>query len=71
MKSGNSLRDHSLTPLNNGAQRVCLSNLESLNADLIKQVLPQKHRLKRLNNIAIEQMKILVEDVNIKRLKGK
>jgi hypothetical protein len=55
----------------NGAQLVCLSNLESLNAELIKQNLPQSDRLRKLNAVAIEQMKILVDDVNIKRLKGR
>lgn len=55
----------------NGAQLVCLSNLESLNAELIKQGMPQNERLRKLNTVAIEQMKILVDDVNIKRLKGK
>jgi len=55
----------------NGAQLVCLSNMESLNAELIKQALPQKDRLRKLNAIAIEQMKILVDEVSIKRLKGK
>ncbi|HET6246579.1 MAG TPA: KilA-N domain-containing protein [Tepidisphaeraceae bacterium] len=54
----------------NGAQLVCLSNMESLNAELIKQGLPQSDRLRKLNTMAIEQMKILVEDVNIKRLTG-
>jgi len=54
----------------NGAQLVCLSNLESLNAELIKQKMPQSQRLKTLNGVAIEQMKVLVADVNIKRLKG-
>ena len=52
----------------NGAQLVCLSNLESLNAQLIKQGVAQKDRLRKLNTVAIEQMKILVEDVTIKRL---
>ncbi|MEX2215196.1 MAG: KilA-N domain-containing protein [Phycisphaeraceae bacterium] len=55
----------------NGAQLVCLSNMESLNAELIKQGLPQKDRLGKLNAIAIEQMTILVEQASIKRLKGK
>lgn len=55
----------------NGAQLVCLSNLESLNAEFIKQGLPQADRLRKLNAIAIEQMRILVADVDIKRLKGK
>jgi hypothetical protein len=55
----------------NGAQLVCLSNLESLNAELIKQKLPQSERLRKLNAIAIEQMRILVDDATIKRLKGR
>jgi hypothetical protein len=54
----------------NGAQLVCLSNLESLNAELIKQGTPQRDRLRKLNAVAIEQMKILVDDVNIKSLSG-
>ena len=31
--------------------------------------MPQKDRLRTLNVVAIEQMKILVDQVNIKRLK--
>jgi len=54
----------------NGAQLVCLSNLESLNAELIKQGMTQADRLRKLNLIAIEQMKLLVNDAGIKRLKG-
>lgn len=63
-KKGN-IRDEA-----NVAQLVCLSNMESLNAELIKQGMPQKHRLGKLNTIAIEQMKLLIDDVGIKRLKG-
>jgi hypothetical protein len=55
----------------NGAQLVCLSNMESLNAELIKQGLPQHDRLRKLNAVAIQQMKILSADTTIKRLKGK
>jgi len=62
-ESGN-IRDQA-----NGAQLVCLSNMESLNAELIKQKLPQDERLRKLNAIAIEQMRILVSDVTIQRLK--
>ena len=54
----------------NGAQLVCLSNLESLNAELIKQGMPQPERLRKLNAIAIDQMKLLVDDARIKRLEG-
>jgi hypothetical protein len=45
-----------------GAQLVCLSNLENLNALFISQSLPQSERLSRLNQIAIEQMKRLTAD---------
>lgn len=53
-KVGN-IRDYA-----NAVQLVCLSNLESLNAELIKQNLDQPTRLKKLNEIAISQMKSLV-----------
>jgi hypothetical protein len=45
-----------------GAQLVCLSNLENLNALFIGQSLPQSERLTRLNQIAIEQMQLLTAD---------
>ena len=45
-----------------GAQLVCLSNLENLNALFIGQALPQPERLTRLNQIAIQQMKLLTTD---------
>jgi len=41
---------------------VCLSNLESLNAVLINDGLEQRKRLEKLNKIAINQMRILVDD---------
>jgi hypothetical protein len=50
-------------------QLVVLSNLESINAVLIHQNLPQAERLKQLNSIAITQMKSLLSNKNIKRLK--
>ncbi len=52
----------------NAAQLVCLANLESLNALLIKEDVPQPERLKKLNSVAIEQMRILAEDIGLKRL---
>ena len=45
-----------------GAQLVCLSNLENLPALFIGQSLPQSERLTRLNQIAIQQMKLLMAD---------
>ena len=56
----------------NAAQLVCLSNLENLNALFIREGQPQARRLARLNQIAIEQMKLLSDDAGVKRLgKGK
>ncbi|MBN2729192.1 MAG: KilA-N domain-containing protein [Bacteroidales bacterium] len=49
-------------------QLVVLSNLESINAMLIHQEIPQKDRLVQLNKMAISQMKSLVNNSNIKKL---
>ena len=40
---------------------ICLSNMENLNAVFINEGLPQQERLIKLNQIAIQQMKILRE----------
>ena len=50
-------------------QLVVLSNMESINAVLIHQSLPQNERLQQLNKIAIAQMKSLLGNKNIKKLK--
>jgi hypothetical protein len=50
-------------------QLVVLSNLESINAVLINQGLSQSERLKQLNQIAITQMKSLVANQHMKKLK--
>jgi len=50
-------------------QLVCLANLESFNAEFIRQKLSQSERLQKLNEIAIIQMKSLVENQSIKKLK--
>ena len=50
-------------------QLVVLSNMESINALLIRQGLSQKERLIELNKVAITQMKSLLESNGIKRLK--
>lgn len=51
------------------SQLVCLSNLENLNALFIKEKIPQPERLVKLNTIAIQQMKLLIDDVQIERLR--
>ncbi|MDO9319571.1 MAG: KilA-N domain-containing protein [Gammaproteobacteria bacterium] len=58
------IRDHA--PLE---QLVVLTNLESLNAVLIRQGLTQADRLHKLNEIAISQMRTLLNDDTMKRLK--
>jgi hypothetical protein len=50
-------------------QLVVLSNLESINVLLIAQELQQTERLFQLNKVAIAQMKSLVENNSIKKLK--
>jgi len=49
-------------------QLVCLANLESLNAEFIRQGLNQSKRLIKLNEIAIVQMKSLLGNVSVKKL---
>jgi hypothetical protein len=49
-------------------QLIVLSNLESLNAVLIKDRLPQGEHLTRLNKIAITQLTSLMDNEHIKRL---
>ena len=51
-------------------QLVVLSNMESLNSELIKRQIPSDERLSKLNKIAIDQMKILVANKSIKKLKN-
>jgi len=58
------LRDHA--PLE---QLVVLTNLESLNSVLIRQGLAPSERLRKLNEIAITQMRTLLAANTIKRLK--
>lgn len=50
-------------------QLVVLTNLESLNAVLIQQGLAQAERLMQLNKIAIQQLKTLLNNQPVKKLK--
>ena len=52
------------------SQLVCLSNLENLNALFINEGLSQEVRLERLNQIAIQQMRILTGDSGMKSLEN-
>ena len=49
-------------------QLVVLTNLESINALLIRNEITQSERLKQLNNAAIQQMKSLLANPTIKKL---
>jgi hypothetical protein len=53
------------------SQLVCLSNLENLNALFIRENIPQSERLRKLNQIAIHQMRLLTDHPGVKRLEGK
>jgi len=64
-KEGN-IRDHC-----DVTQLVVLSNLEGINAELIRQSLSQSERLIKLNEIAISQMKALMSNSSIKKLEKK
>jgi len=50
-------------------QLICLSNMENLNAVFINENMTQTERLVKLNQIAIQQMRILQEVENRKLLK--
>ena len=51
-------------------QLVVLTNLESINAVFIRQSLSQEERLTKLNEIAISQMKSLLDNNHVKKLKS-
>jgi len=61
-KEGN-LREYA-----NITQLVCLSNLESINAVFIEEKIPPAKRLNKLNQIAIKQMNILINNKTIERI---
>lgn len=61
-KEGN-VRDYSTVE-----QLLVLANLESMNAEFIRMELPQGERLRKLNAIAIQQLKSLVGNMNLKKL---
>ena len=52
-------------------QLIVLSNLESMNAELLKQEIPQDRRLIILNKMAIDQMTSILESALVKKLAGK
>jgi hypothetical protein len=62
-KEKGNIRDYT-----NVSQLVCLANLENLNAVFINEGYEQSLRLEKLNQIAIQQMRILLEDRSVKKL---
>jgi hypothetical protein len=50
-------------------QLLVLANIESMNAEFIKMKLPQAERLPKLNQIAISQLKAIIGNMQIKKLK--
>ena len=62
-RKGN-VRDHATVE-----QLLVLTNIESMNAELIHMGLPQGDRLKRLNEIAIRQMQVLTSTPALTQLK--
>lgn len=58
------LRDHATTE-----QLLVLSNLENLNAHLIKEGLAQDERLQKLNEVAVYQMQVLTNSTLADRIK--
>ncbi|MBS1770505.1 MAG: KilA-N domain-containing protein [Acidobacteria bacterium] len=65
-KAEGNIRDHATLE-----QLVVLSNLESINAMLIHQLLPAPQRLAQLNAMAIAQMRSLLNAPGLKKLAGK
>ena len=50
-------------------ERICLSNMENINAVLINDGMPQGERLIKLNRIAIQQMQVLESNDDRRLLK--
>jgi hypothetical protein len=70
-KGKNKNKDGNVRDYADVVQLVCLANLESMNAMLIKREVEQKERLQILNETAIDQMKSLFGNKGIKRLEEK
>lgn len=60
------IRDYATT-----IELICLSNMENINAVLINDGVPQGERLIKLNQIAIQQMQVLVKSSSLHLLSGK
>ena len=63
-KSKGNIRDYATIN-----ELICLSNMENLNSVFINEGLPQRERLIKLNQVAIQQMRVLTEVESRKMLK--
>src|SRR3990167_4221452 len=68
-RDANQNKDGNIRDYADVTQLVVLANLESINAELIRQGISQSDRLIQLNQIAISQMRSLVGNPSIKKLK--
>ena len=60
------IRDHATIE-----QLLVLSNLESMNAELIKQGISREERLKKLHDIAVSQMTSLLNSSTLRQFKAR
>ena len=67
-RDGNPKEKGNIRDYANVSQLVCLANLENLNAVFINENYEQSLRLEKLNQIAIQQMRILLEDRSVNQL---
>ncbi|OGY31515.1 MAG: DNA-binding protein [Candidatus Andersenbacteria bacterium RIFCSPHIGHO2_02_FULL_45_11] len=67
-KDANKRKEGNMRDYADVTQLVCLANLESLNAEFIRQGLAQPDRLLTLNEIAIVQMRSLAGNKTLKKL---
>jgi hypothetical protein len=67
-RNANPKKDGNIRDYADIAQLICLSNLESFNAEFIRVGLKQNERLVKLNEIAIIQMRSLINNPKIRKL---
>ncbi len=67
-RSENSEQDGNIRDYADVRQLICLANLESLNAEFIRQDISQNERLIKLNETALIQMKVLINYDTMKEL---
>ncbi|MEA2027947.1 MAG: KilA-N domain-containing protein [Campylobacterota bacterium] len=67
-REANSNKDGNIRDYASVEQLIVLSNMESINAELIKRELSQSDRLIALNEVAISQIKSLINNPTVKKL---